>query len=97
MMSQDDARLRLEKNIRNYRWMQENNIYTDLSGLDDRIDACLIAVDAINKLQKIQNIIAEVNTTRDSSPMVERAFSETRKIEKAECFDQIQSITREVN
>lgn len=97
MMSQDDARLRLEKNIRNYRWMQENNVYTDLSGLDDRIDACLIAVDAIDKLQKIQKIVAEFNATRDNSPMVERAYAESTKIEKVECFDQIQSIIGEVN
>lgn len=89
MMSQDDAKLRLEKSIRNYRWMQENKVYNGLSGIDDRIDACLIAVDAIDKLQKIQKIVAEFNATRDSSPMVERAYAEYTKIEKVECFDQI--------
>ena len=97
MMSQDDARLRLEKNIRNYRWMQENKMYADSSGLDDRIDACLIAVDAIDKLQKIQKIVADFNATRDSSPMVERAYAESTKNEKVECFDQIQSIIGEVS
>ena len=97
MMSQDDARLRLEKNIRNYRWMVENKAYSDLSGLNDRIDACLIAVDAIDKLQKIQKIIADFNATRDSSPMVERAYAESTKNEKVECFDQIQSIIGEVS
>ncbi len=62
MMTPDDARLRLEKNIRNYKWMRENNVWAD-SGLDDRIDACLIAVDAIDKVQKIQKIIDDWNNS----------------------------------
>ena len=95
MISQDDAKLRLEKNIRNYRWLQENKVTEDLSGLDDRIDACLIAVDAIDKLQKIQKIVEEFNSTRDSSPMVERAYAEYTKIEKVECFDQILDLFKE--
>ncbi len=95
MISQDDAKLRLEKNIRNYRWLQENKVTEDLSGLDDRIDACLIAVDAIGKLQKIQKIVDEFNSTRDSSPMVESAYAEYTKIEKVECFDQILDLFKE--
>ena len=63
MITQDDARLRLEKNIRNYRWIVENNMYTDLSGLNNRIDACLIAVDAIDKVQKIQKIVDDWNNS----------------------------------
>lgn len=63
MMSQDDARLRLEKNIRNYRWLQEAKVTEDPSGFNDRIDACLIAVDAINKLQKIQKIVDDWNNS----------------------------------
>lgn len=95
MISSNDARLRLEKNIRNYRWMQENKVYDDLSGLDDRIDACLIAVDAIDKLQKIQKIVDEFNAARDSSPMVERAYADYTKIEKVECFDRILDLFKE--
>jgi len=95
MLSQDEAKLRLEKNIRNYRWLQENKATEDLSGLDDRIDACLIAVDAIDKLQKIQKIVDEFHATRDSSPMVERAYAEYTKIEKVECFDRILDLFKE--
>lgn len=62
MMTPDDARLRLEKNIRNYKWMRENSVWAD-SGLDDRIDACLIAVAAIDKVQKIQKIVDDWNNS----------------------------------
>lgn len=91
MMTQDEAKLRIEKTICNYRFMQETHMVSDYvsDSLDVRIDAGLIAVDAIDKLQKIQKIVDEFNATRDNSPMVERAYAEYTKIKKAECFDKI--------
>lgn len=49
----------------------------------------------LNQYAEIKNIVDEFNATRDSSPMVERAYTEYTKIEKVECFDKIRSILKE--
>lgn len=49
----------------------------------------------LNRYYEISKIIDEFNATRDSSPMVERAYAEYTKIEKVECFDQILDLFRE--
>lgn len=49
----------------------------------------------LNRYYEISKIVDEFNATRDSSPMVERAYSEYTKIEKVECFDKIRSILKE--
>ena len=48
----------------------------------------------LNRYYEISKIIDEFNATRDSSPMIERAYSESTKSEKVECFDQILDLFR---
>lgn len=49
----------------------------------------------LNQYAEIKIIVDEFNATRDSSPMVERAYAEYTKIEKVECFDRILELFKE--
>lgn len=46
----------------------------------------------LNQYAEIKQIVDAFNDTRDSSPMVERAYTESTKNEKVECFDRIRDI-----
>lgn len=67
MMTQDAAKSRIEKTIRNYRFMQETHMVSDYvsDSLDVRIDAGLVAMDAIDKLQEIKKIVDDWHTIRN--------------------------------
>lgn len=58
-------------------------------------EAMNLAVNGFIRYSKIKKIVTDFNATRDSSPMVERAYAESTKIEQVECFEQIQSIIGE--
>ena len=69
----------------------------DYDGEDVNYDVATIedAITVIQKYAEIKKIVDEFNATRDSSPMVERAYAEYTKNEKVECFDQILDLFKE--
>ena len=68
----------------------------DYDGEDVNYDVATIenAIKIISRYAEVKKIVDEFNTTHDSSPMVENAYAEYTKIEKAECFDQIRGLLR---
>lgn len=69
----------------------------DYDGEDVNYDVATIegAITVIKKYADIKKIVDEFNATRDSSSMVERAYTEYTKNEKVECFDKILDIFKE--
>ena len=65
---------------------EQGNMHEGLSL--DKFDCEQLKVILIH-FGEIAKIIDDYNSTRDSSPMVERACAEYTKIEKIECFDRI--------
>lgn len=59
------------------------------------VDTIDYAIEIIKKYAEVKQIVDEFNATRDSSPMVERAYAESTKIEKVKCFDQILDLFKE--
>lgn len=69
-----------------YYFDERGNMHEGLSL--DKFDCEQLKVILIHFVE-IAKIIDEYNSTRDSSPMVERAYTESTKNEKVECFERI--------
>ena len=59
-------------------------------------EALRLAVSGFMCYSKVKKIVDEFQDSQDV-PFIERVYSETNKIEKAECFDKIVNIVAEDN